>query len=128
VTELLPPLAHYPRLRLRRNRRDAWSRKPVAENLLTSGDLIWPVFVHDEDRKQPIASMPGVFRLPISALVDAAGEAAAAGHCDERESTQAGAPLFARSIPADRQGQHEGDDQVDEVLVAVAPVAKQTTH
>ncbi len=79
MTEFLPPLAPYPRLRLRRNRRDAWSRKLVAENVLTSGDLIWPVFVHDERHKQPIASMPGVFRLPIPALVDAAGEAAALG-------------------------------------------------
>jgi hypothetical protein len=72
VTEFLPPLAPYPRLRLCRNRRDAWSRKLVGENVLTSGDLIWPVLVHDEGRKQPIASMPGVFRLPIPALVDAA--------------------------------------------------------
>jgi porphobilinogen synthase len=79
VTEFLPPLAPYPRLRLRRNRRDAWSRKLVAESVLTSGDLIWPVFVHDNGRKQPIESMPGVFRLPIPALVDAAGEAAALG-------------------------------------------------
>ena len=79
VTEFLPPLASYPRLRLRRNRRDAWSRKLVAEHVLTSGDLIWPVFVHDDGRKEPIASMPGVFRLPIPALVDAAGEAAALG-------------------------------------------------
>jgi porphobilinogen synthase len=79
VTEFLPPLAPYPRLRLRRNRRDAWSRRLVAENVLTAGDLIWPVFVHDEGHKEPIASMPGVFRLPIPALVDAAGEAAALG-------------------------------------------------
>ena len=64
MTAFLPPLAPYPRLRLRRNRRDAWSRKLVAENVLTSGDLIWPVFVHDQGRKEPIPSMPGVFRLP----------------------------------------------------------------
>jgi porphobilinogen synthase len=79
VTEFLPPLAPYPHLRLRRNRRDAWSRKLVAENVLTAGDLIWPVFVHDEGHKEAIASMPGVFRLPIAALVDAAGEAAGLG-------------------------------------------------
>ncbi|HEU0156159.1 MAG TPA: porphobilinogen synthase [Stellaceae bacterium] len=79
MTEFLPPLASYPRLRLRRNRRDVWSRKLVAEHVLTAGDLIWPVFVHDEGRKAVIASMPGVFRLPIPALVDAAGEAASLG-------------------------------------------------
>ena len=65
MTEFLPPLAPYPRLRLRRNRRDAWSRKLVAESVLTAGDLIWPVFVHDEGRKQPVASMPGVCRLSL---------------------------------------------------------------
>ena len=79
VTEFLPPLAPFPQLRMRRNRRDAWSRKLVAENVLTAGDLIWPVFVHDEGHKAPVASMPGVFRLPIPALVDAAGEAAVLG-------------------------------------------------
>ena len=79
MTEFLPPFAPFPRLRMRRNRRDAWSRKLVAENVLTSGDLIWPMFVHDQGHKAPIASMPGVFRLPIPALVDAAGEAAALG-------------------------------------------------
>jgi porphobilinogen synthase len=79
VTTFLPPLAPYPQTRLRRNRRDPWSRKLVAESVLTAGDLIWPVFVHDEDRKKPVPSMPGVFRLPIAALVDAAGEAAELG-------------------------------------------------
>jgi porphobilinogen synthase len=75
----LPPLAPYPTTRLRRNRRDAWSRKLVAESILTPGDLIWPVFVHDEDGRAPVESMPGAYRLSIAALVDAAGEAAALG-------------------------------------------------
>ena len=79
MTSFLPPLAPYPQTRLRRNRRDPWSRKLVAETILTPGDLIWPVFVHDEGHKEPIPSMPGVFRLPIPALVDAAGEAAELG-------------------------------------------------
>ncbi len=75
----LPPLAPYPTTRLRRNRRDAWSRSLVAESILTPADLIWPVFVHDQDGKEAIPSMPGAFRLGVSALVDAAGEAAALG-------------------------------------------------
>jgi porphobilinogen synthase len=79
VTSFLPPLAPYPQTRLRRNRRNAWSRKLVAETVLTAGDLIWPVFVHDEGHRAPIPSMPDVFRLPIPALVDAAGEAAELG-------------------------------------------------
>jgi porphobilinogen synthase len=79
VSSFLPPLAPYPQTRLRRNRRHAWSRRLVAETVLTTADLIWPVFVHDESGKAPIPSMPDVYRLPIPALIDAAGEAAELG-------------------------------------------------
>ena len=75
----LPPLPPYPVSRLRRNRRDAWSRKLVAESTLSAADLIWPVFVHDEKRRAPVEAMPGAFRHSIASLVDAAGEAAALG-------------------------------------------------
>jgi porphobilinogen synthase len=65
---------------MRRNRRDEWSRRLVAENVLTAADLIWPVFVHDERAaRAPVPSMPGVDRLSVAALVDAAGEALALG-------------------------------------------------
>ncbi len=74
------PFGAYPRIRLRRNRRDDWSRRLIAEHTLNSGDLIWPVFVHDETAaRAPIASMPGVDRLSIATLVDAASEAEALG-------------------------------------------------
>ena len=74
------PLGAYPRLRLRRNRRDDWTRRLVAENLLTPADFLWPVFVHDAaGARAPIPSMPGVDRLSVSALVNAAGEAHALG-------------------------------------------------
>ena len=78
-SSFLPPLAPYPTTRLRRNRRDPWSRKLVAESVLTPGDLIWPVFVHGEDGRAPVPSMPDAFRLSIPALIDAAGEAASLG-------------------------------------------------
>jgi porphobilinogen synthase len=68
-------LGAYPRTRLRRNRRDDWSRRLVAETVLTSADLIWPVFIHDADSATPIPSMPGVDRLGLGQLVDAAGGA-----------------------------------------------------
>jgi porphobilinogen synthase len=68
-------LGAYPRTRLRRNRRDDWSRRLVAETVLTSADLIWPVFIQDEDSAAPIATMPGVARLGIAQLIDAAGAA-----------------------------------------------------
>src|SRR5271155_685035 len=75
----LPPLPPYPQSRLRRNRRDAWSRKLVAENTLSADDLIWPVFIHDEAKRVPVETMPGAFRHSIASLVDAAGEAASLG-------------------------------------------------
>jgi len=75
----LPPLAPYPTTRLRRNRRDPWSRRLVAESTLSAADLIWPVFVHDEDGRAPVEAMPGAYRHSISSLVDAAGDAAALG-------------------------------------------------
>jgi porphobilinogen synthase len=74
------PWGAYPTTRLRRNRRDDWSRRLVRENRLHIDDLIWPVFVHEgENRRQPIPSMPGVDRLSIDLLVDAVGQAADLG-------------------------------------------------
>ena len=75
---MLEPLAvgEFPRTRLRRNRRDIWSRRLVAENQLTASDLIWPVFVAEgEGSDAEIPSMPGVVRYSIESLIDAAGEA-----------------------------------------------------
>jgi porphobilinogen synthase len=73
------PLGAYPRVRMRRNRRHDWSRRLVAENALTAADLIWPVFVIEGEGRAAIPSMPGVDRLSIPALVDAAGEAKGLG-------------------------------------------------
>src|SRR6516162_10221319 len=114
VTTFLPPLAPYPQTRLRRNRRDPWSRKLVAESVLTAGDLIWPVLVHDQDHEQPVPAMPGLFRLPIAAVVDAAGEAAelvaptvavfpaVAAHLKDAEGSEALNPgnLVCRAVAA----------------------------
>ncbi len=98
------PLGAYPRLRLRRNRRDDWSRRLTAEHRLSAADLIWPVFVHDEPAaRTPIASMPGVDRLSIPALVDAAGAA-----------QELGIPLIAifPATPAQRKSP-EGEEAVN---------------
>jgi porphobilinogen synthase len=74
------PLGAYPRVRMRRNRRDDWSRRLTAENVLTAADFIWPVFVHEAAAaRTPIPSMPGVTRYSVAALVDAAGEAQSLG-------------------------------------------------
>ncbi|MFP6757588.1 MAG: porphobilinogen synthase [Alphaproteobacteria bacterium] len=69
-------IGRYPTTRPRRNRRDDWSRRLVAETVLTVNDLIWPVFVHELDSPAPIPSMPGVERLSVAGLVEAAEEAA----------------------------------------------------
>ena len=77
---LTPPAAPFPRTRLRRNRRDAWSRRLVAEVRLDVSDLIWPTFVLEgEDRREAVAAMPGVERLSIDQLVAALIEAAGLG-------------------------------------------------
>jgi porphobilinogen synthase len=68
---LIPGLGAYPNTRLRRNRRQEWSRRLVAENRLTASDLIWPVFVHEgRNARTPIPSMPGVERLSVELLVE----------------------------------------------------------
>ncbi len=77
---LFPALGAYPHTRLRRNRRDPWSRRLVAETRLAVDDLIWPVFVHEGRKtRTPVRSMPGVERLSVDLLVKAAGEAVALG-------------------------------------------------
>ncbi len=74
------PFGRYPATRLRRLRRHDWSRRLVAENSLTVDDLIWPLFVHEgQNKRQPVASMPGVERLSIDLLVEAVGSAAELG-------------------------------------------------
>ncbi len=66
----------YPITRMRRNRRDDWSRRLIAETRLGVDDLIWPLFVHEgTNKRQPVLSMPGVERLTVDLLVDAVGEA-----------------------------------------------------
>ncbi|MBD9483052.1 porphobilinogen synthase [Pseudomonas sp. PDM14] len=70
----------FPATRLRRNRRDDFSRRLVRENQLSVDDLILPVFVLDgENRREAIPSMPGVERLSIDLLLQEAEEWVALG-------------------------------------------------
>ncbi|MCC5982987.1 MAG: porphobilinogen synthase [Rhodobacteraceae bacterium] len=72
--------APFPAARLRRLRRTAALRDLVQEHRLSAADLIWPVFVREgEDVAEPIPSMPGVARLSIDRVVDAARAAADLG-------------------------------------------------
>ncbi|TAJ25285.1 MAG: porphobilinogen synthase, partial [Reyranella sp.] len=69
-------LGRYPTTRLRRNRREDWSRRLVAEHRLSVDDLIWPVFVQEgKNARTPVESMPGVDRLSVDLFVEAAKEA-----------------------------------------------------
>lgn len=59
----------YPYNRLRRMRRDDFSRRLMREHVLTANDFIYPVFVHELQGREAIASMPGVERLSIDELL-----------------------------------------------------------
>lgn len=75
-----PTQAAFPATRLRRTRQTAAVRALVQENSLSVGDLIWPVFLRDgKDVVEPVPSMPGVNRLSVDRVVQAAREAHALG-------------------------------------------------
>jgi porphobilinogen synthase len=70
------PAGAFPAVRMRRNRRTDWSRRLVAEHVLTPSDLIWPMFVVEgSNRRVPVPSMPGVERLSVDLIVASAEEA-----------------------------------------------------
>ena len=75
-----PVLAAFPMGRFRRTRRTASLRDLCQEVRLSAADLIWPLFVRDgAGVREPIASMPGVDRLSVDLVVEAAREAAGLG-------------------------------------------------
>ena len=75
----------YPSTRMRRMRRDDFSRRLMRENQLTCNDLIYPVFVIEgQDQLEPVMSMPGVMRKSIDRLVEEA-----------RQVEQLGIPMLA---------------------------------
>jgi len=82
-TRLAPVEAESPAGRLdltirpRRNRRAEWARRMVRESVLTTDDLIWPLFLVDGNRlRAPVDSMPHVERLSVDEAVRAAERAA----------------------------------------------------
>jgi porphobilinogen synthase len=66
---------NFPAVRMRRMRRDDFSRRLMRENLLSTNDLIYPVFVLDgKGRTEKVASMPGVERVTLDRLLPVAEE------------------------------------------------------
>ena len=67
------PFGQFTARRMRRMRRDDFSRRLMREHTLTTDDLIYPVFVLDGvNRREPVASMPGVERVSIDLLLPVA--------------------------------------------------------
>ena len=62
-------IGKYPSLRLRRSRKDPWSRRLIQENTLSPNDFILPIFlIEGSNKRQEISSMPGVYRYTINRL------------------------------------------------------------
>jgi len=62
-------IGKYPSLRLRRSRKESWSRRLIQENTLSPNDFILPVFlIEGSNKKQEISTMPGVYRYSINRL------------------------------------------------------------
>jgi porphobilinogen synthase len=80
MTQPAPVRGSFPVTRMRRMRRDAFSRRLMRETLLTPDDLILPVFVLEgRGQREPVESMPGVDRLSVDLLVEHAQVAARLG-------------------------------------------------
>lgn len=92
---------HFPGTRLRRMRRDDFSRRLMREHSLSSADLIYPVFVVEgEGVVQPVASMPGVSRVPLDRLFGLAEQAC-----------ELGVPALALFPVIEQSGKSEGAEE-----------------
>ncbi|GAB1795645.1 porphobilinogen synthase [Priestia megaterium] len=72
-------MENFPVIRMRRNRKDDWNRRLIAQHELTVNDLIWPIFVKEEAGVEEINSMPGQFRVGLDGLVQYVKEAVELG-------------------------------------------------
>ena len=72
--------AQFPAIRMRRMRKDAFSRAMMQENIITPADLIYPVFIQEgQNLRTPVGSLPGVERLSIDQLLHVAEDTVALG-------------------------------------------------
>ncbi len=73
-------ISAFPLSRMRRMRRDDFSRRLMRENVLTANDLIYPMFILEgENQREAVPSMPGVERVSIDLLLEQAEELVALG-------------------------------------------------
>jgi porphobilinogen synthase len=111
----------FPKTRMRRLRATAGLRGLVRETELSAGRFMLPLFVMDagssESEREPIAAMPGVERLSISAAVAEAGEAAALGI----------AAVLLFGVPAEKD-EHGSGAWDDEGVVQMATRAIKQAH
>lgn len=99
----------FPYTRMRRMRRNDFSRRLMAENQLSVNDLIYPVFVLEgKNRRESIESMPGIERLSIDLLIDEA-----------KELVDLGVPAVAifPVTPADKKSLYAEESYNDDGLV-----------
>jgi porphobilinogen synthase len=76
----MPTNPQFPAMRMRRMRRDEFSRRLMREHHLRTDDLIYPVFVLDgRNRREDVGSMPGVQRMSVDLLLPVAEQCVAAG-------------------------------------------------
>lgn len=74
------PANQFPAVRMRRMRKDAFSRAMMREHVLTPSDLIYPVFITDgKNQREKVTSMPGVERLSVDLLLSVAEDCVALG-------------------------------------------------
>jgi len=72
--------AQFPAMRMRRMRRDPFSRALMRENVVTAADLIYPVFILEGSNvREPVLSMPGVERVSVDLLLKVAEECVSLG-------------------------------------------------
>jgi porphobilinogen synthase len=73
-------VSRFPAIRMRRMRKDAFSRALMRENTITAADLIYPVFILDgQNRREAVPSMPGVERVSVDLLLPIADECVSLG-------------------------------------------------
>ncbi|WP_079227356.1 porphobilinogen synthase [Pseudomonas putida] len=119
MTQLSSAFGTYPAVRLRRNRADDWTRRLVAENSLSSDDLIWPIFLKEGSGKsEAVSSMPGQVRVSLNELTDHVGRA-----------VELGIPAIALfpATPVEKKDS-EGSEAVnpDNLMCSAARVLKST--